>query len=191
MNAVTMSQRYEGFMHTPSKGTQLPRSTSVPCTPKARVCRRAAEQGHASAQSNLGVKYAKGEGVPQDAAEAVKWFRRAAEQGHAGAQSNLGVNYANGEGVPQDLAEAVKWYRRAAEQGHAVAQTNLGVKYATGEGVPHDYVRAYAWLNLAAAQGHKQVIKAKDFVRSKMSSDQIARAQELSATLFARIKQSQ
>ena len=27
--------------------------------------------------------YAKGEGVPKDAAEAVKWYRKAADQGHA------------------------------------------------------------------------------------------------------------
>ncbi|MXX10919.1 MAG: SEL1-like repeat protein [Nitrospira sp. SB0675_bin_23] len=30
--------------------------------------------------------YAQGRGVPEDAAEAVRWFRRAAEQDHARAQ---------------------------------------------------------------------------------------------------------
>ena len=30
------------------------------------------------------------EGVPEDDAEAVRWYRKAAEQGHAGAQYNLG-----------------------------------------------------------------------------------------------------
>ena len=57
--------------------------------------------------------YANGEGVPQDYAEAVKWYRRAAEQGYAAAQYNLGAVYATARGVPQDYAEAVKWYRRA------------------------------------------------------------------------------
>ena len=52
--------------------------------------------------------YANGKGVPQDYAEAVKWYRRAAEQGDAYAQNNLGLMYANGKGVPQDYAEAVK-----------------------------------------------------------------------------------
>ena len=42
-----------------------------------------AEQGHAKAQKNLGVMYAKGEGVRQDYKEAVKWFRKSAEQGYA------------------------------------------------------------------------------------------------------------
>ena len=61
--------------------------------------------------------YDNGEGVPQDDAEAVRWFRLAAEQGEARAQFNLGIRYANGEGVPQDDAEAIRWYRLAAEQG--------------------------------------------------------------------------
>ena len=39
--------------------------------------RLAAEQGKASAQSNLGVMYYNGEGVPQDYAVAVKWYRLA------------------------------------------------------------------------------------------------------------------
>ena len=67
--------------------------------------------------------------MPQDYAEAVKWYRKAADQGDAAAQFNLGVMYATGQGVPQDYAEAVKWYRKAAEQGHAGAQYNLGVMY--------------------------------------------------------------
>ncbi|MBM3508219.1 MAG: SEL1-like repeat protein, partial [Alphaproteobacteria bacterium] len=40
-----------------------------------------AEQGDAIAQALLGFMYAEGQGVPQDHAEAVKWYRRAAEQG--------------------------------------------------------------------------------------------------------------
>jgi TPR repeat protein len=48
------------------------------------------------------------EGLPQDYAEAVKWWRLAAEQGLASAQTNLGAAYVRGEGVRQDYAEAVK-----------------------------------------------------------------------------------
>ena len=41
----------------------------------------AAEQGHASAQYNLGFMYNNGRGVPQDDKTAVKWHTLAAEQG--------------------------------------------------------------------------------------------------------------
>ena len=44
--------------------------------------------------------YRKGEGVPENDAEAVKWYRLAAEQGGARAQSNLGFMYETGRGVP-------------------------------------------------------------------------------------------
>jgi TPR repeat protein len=46
----------------------------------------AVAQGFAVAQFNLGVMYSDGQGVPQNDAEAVRWYRLAAEQGHAGAQ---------------------------------------------------------------------------------------------------------
>ena len=48
-----------------------------------------AVQGDASAQSNLGLMYRNGKGVPQDYKTAVKWYTLAAEQGDAYAQTNL------------------------------------------------------------------------------------------------------
>jgi len=89
-----------------------------------------AAQGEAEAQNNLGLRYYQGQGVPQDYAEALKWFRLAAAQGNASAQTSLGVMYSQGNGVPQDYAEALKWYRLAAAQGYATAQYNLGIAYS-------------------------------------------------------------
>jgi hypothetical protein len=80
-----------------------------------------ADQGDAEAQFNLGVMYRFGRSVPEDDAEAVKWYRLAADQGAASAQYNLGLMYVYGRGVPEDDAEAVKWYRLAADQGHPPA----------------------------------------------------------------------
>jgi uncharacterized protein len=58
--------------------------------------RKAAEQGYARAQYNVGVLYHEGKRVSQDDGQAAAWYRRAAEQGHAQAQFNLGVLYASG-----------------------------------------------------------------------------------------------
>ena len=58
--------------------------------------------------------YHAGQGVPQDYAQAVKWYRKAAEQGYAKAQNNLGVMYRIGQGVPQDYAQAHMWFTLAA-----------------------------------------------------------------------------
>ena len=115
--------------------------------------RKAAEQGDARAQYNLGQKYRKGEGVPEDDEEAVKWYRKAAEQGLAEAWCILGVAYAQGKGVPEDDEEAVKWYRKAAEHGDVRAQCNLGAMYGEGEGVPEDDEEAVKWYRKAAEQG--------------------------------------
>ena len=116
--------------------------------------RKQAEDGDATAQNYLGIMYAKGEEVPKDLAEAVKWFLRASEQGNASAQCNLGIMYGNGEGVPKDPVEAVKWLRKAAEQGYAKAQFNLGHMYENGEGVPKDLAEAVKWYRKAAEQGY-------------------------------------
>ena len=65
--------------------------------------------------------YATGQGVPEDDAEAVRWYRLAAEQGYAAAQFNLGVMYATGQGVPEDDVTAYAWLNIAAEQGQSSA----------------------------------------------------------------------
>jgi TPR repeat protein len=57
--------------------------------------RKAADKGLATAQYNLGVAYANGDGVLQDDAEAARWYRLAADQGYPAAQLNLGLAYAN------------------------------------------------------------------------------------------------
>ena len=87
----------------------------------ASACRRLADQGNAFAQVMLGITYDNGDGVPQNYAEAVKWYRKAADQGLGEAQHNLGVMYEDGEGVPQDYVQAHVWFNLAAAQGDANA----------------------------------------------------------------------
>jgi TPR repeat protein len=65
----------------------------------------------------VGNRYCEGKGVPQDNAEAVRWWKRAADQGDAGAQNSLGVAYFTGKGVSQNYAEAYFWENLAAALG--------------------------------------------------------------------------
>lgn len=76
--------------------------------------RKAAEQGHASAQINLGVCYVNGDGVEKDQVEAVKWYRKAAEQGDESALIKLGICYEKGSGVVKNVAESYAYYNNAA-----------------------------------------------------------------------------
>jgi len=137
------------------------------------------EKKDALGQYGLGIMYDLGEGVPQDSEEAVKWYKRSAEQGNPDAQNNLGAMYEIGEGIPRDSKEAVKWYQRAAEQGNFDAPNNLGAMYLAGMGIPRNFVRAYMWFDLAVRKGDQAAVKNINFVKNKMTPDQIAEAQHL------------
>jgi len=150
--------------------------------------RKAAEQGDADAQNNLGFMYKNGYGVAQEYAQAVAGYRKAAEQGHAGAQINLRVKYDNGQGVAQDYRQAVAWYRKAAEQGHADAQNNLGVMYRNAQGVPQSQVIAYALYNLSYSNDSSSNNKAGNN-RKALADDMTAQALEAGQALTARLGQ--
>jgi TPR repeat protein/formylglycine-generating enzyme required for sulfatase activity len=126
--------------------------------------------------------YFNGQGVPQNYAEAVKWYRKAADQGNSGSQFGLGLMYAEGQGVPQDYAEAVRWYRKAADQGNFGGQFNLGLMYAKGQGVPQDYQEAYLWFSLSAAQrktlGNDNTSKNRDLAARFLSPAQLIHVQQ-------------
>ncbi|CAE7644609.1 ybeQ, partial [Symbiodinium sp. KB8] len=102
---------------------------------------------------DLGVLYAQGQGVPQDASKAKDWLRKAAKKGNAAAQSNLGSLYAH-DPDGQDLKKAYKWYRKAAEAGNAAAQVNLALMYDEGQGIVQDDKRASKWYKRAAEAGN-------------------------------------
>ena len=137
------------------------------------------EKGNSEAQRSLAALYARGQGLPQDYSEALKWYRKAADQGNADAQLNLGAMYDKGLGVASNSAESAKWFRMAADQGLSLAQRNLGRHYARGDGVPQDFVQAYMWLNLSAAQGDSEAKKSIDELAGHMTPAQVAEAQRL------------
>jgi uncharacterized protein len=108
---------------------------------------KAAEQGHAKAQDEMG-RFNFGDGG--DWRQAASWFSKAAEQGNDDAQFWLGTMYERGRVVGQDKAEALKWYRLSAKQGNPDAQVSLGQMYEDGDGVQQDYLEAEKWYRKAA-----------------------------------------
>ena len=87
-----------------------------------------AQLSEASAQFNLGYMYDEGQGVPQDHAEAVRWYRKATDQGRDDAQFNLACMYESGQGVPQDYAEAHMWLNLAASRSSGDNQKKFADK---------------------------------------------------------------
>jgi TPR repeat protein len=140
-----------------------------------------AEQGDALAQYHVGMLYHKGRGVPQDDAQARKWYAKAAAQGQAKAQFSLGTLYFNGEGGPKDYQQALRWFRLAADQGMALAQTKLAIMYDYGEGVPKSKVQAYKWLSLAAKNGDKSAPLLLSSLDKEMTPAQVTQAKKLAS----------
>jgi TPR repeat protein len=170
-------------------------------------CQKAADQGLAAAQYELGQIY-QHPWLPElhDFAEAARWYREAAGQGYVKAQDELGGMYEFGLGVPRDYALAEKWFEKAgdwvsiakmydsvaenprfalgwyyklAERGDKYARFRLGEMYRDGEGVSQDYAFAHLWFNLAAGSGYSYASMARDELARKMTPYQVAKAQQL------------
>ncbi|MBZ5570623.1 MAG: GAF domain-containing protein [Acidobacteriia bacterium] len=87
--------------------------------------RKLAQQGDPAAQFALGARYATGEEVPQNYAEACRWFSEAAERGNVTAQATLGTYYEVGRGVLPDLERAYYWSFLAQVSGDEASKSHV------------------------------------------------------------------
>lgn len=124
---------FAGIAGTSSTPQQPPKAASKAPMPVAAVTgglpglRKLAEQGDPTAQFSVGAAYATGDDVPQDYAEAVRWFSMAAEQGHVVSQATLGAYYWAGRGVPQDQIKAYFWSVLAQAGGDEASKYRVSV----------------------------------------------------------------
>ncbi len=79
--------------------------------------RNLADNGDATAQFALGIRYATGDQVKQDYTQAARWFMLAADRGEVKAQSVLVAYYWDGTGVPKDMGKAYFWAVLARANG--------------------------------------------------------------------------
>ena len=127
--------------------------TAVDHVEAVKWVRKAAEQGFARAQYDLGLMYEFGTGVERSNEKAAEWYLKAAKQGDARAQDNLGIMCYIGRGVEQSYKKAVEWFQKAAKQGLASAQYDLGCMYDKGTGVEQSDEKVAEWVLKAAEQG--------------------------------------
>lgn len=121
--------------------------------------RKAAEQGDAEAQFNLGAFYA----APRDLTKAAYWYRKAAEQGDAESQFVLAGMYKRGKGAPRNSAKYIYWIRKAAEYGSPRAQSVL----STSGDIAYDHDRRDYWRQKAFDQRRNSVWVELTMVREK------------------------
>jgi TPR repeat protein len=93
---------------------------------------RAAEQGYAPAQRNIGLQYAEGRGVAPDPARAAVWLMLAEQQGTSGGETALAE--ARGRLDPEQLHEIDErvrmWQPRVAAR--KAIQVDIGIGINTG-----------------------------------------------------------
>lgn len=115
---------------------------------------KAAEQGHAKAQSDLGRLYENGwRGDVVDGDKAKYWYEKAAEQGDAYARYILGEMALEDD----DDLQAFTFYMKAATEGCSEAQVRVGEFYCTYHyemGIDKDDSKAAEWFEKAAEQGN-------------------------------------
>lgn len=127
-----------------------------------RWFQKAADQGDADGQFNLGYMYllTGAPGVKQDLPKALHWFKIAAKNGSGDAMAAIGGMYENGVGVARNSFKGLDWVRKGADRGSPGAYAKLGGWYHSSvtpskEGIPvhGDKVEAYKWYWLAANSG--------------------------------------
>lgn len=139
---------------------------------------KAAKNGNATAQYNLGAFYYLGIKVPRNYTEAARWFEKSAAQDNPLAKGLLGVMYFKGQGVQQDYEKAYILLQQSADRGYGVAQTMLAGMYYVGQGVPQDYEKSAKWAILASGNHEKDAEKLLEKLREEASPEQLAAAQK-------------
>ncbi len=147
---------------------------------------KAAQQGHAQAQFNLGFLHYHGAGegdlaLPQDLAQATRWLSAAAEAGNPMAAQLLGRIYSRGHGTEADEEAALHWSRRAAEHGLAGGQFDAGVLLGNRRQDVRAWIESYKWLLLAAQSGHPAATENLEIVGNRLNIKEIQEAEAAAA----------
>jgi len=119
---------------------------------------KAAQNGSAEAQYQLGLAYEAGNGVTKNESLAASHYMNAAIQDYHDAQYRLGICYEEGRGLGKDLDKAFRSYTRAAEQGNCDAQNRLGVWFEKGIGTAVDIEKAKEWYKKAGGNGSAEAL---------------------------------
>jgi TPR repeat protein len=118
-----------------------------------------AEKGDVAMQLLVGSIYDYGQGVPQDDAEAAKWYERAAKQGSAKGQYQLGAIYARSPQVKNPV-EGYKWLTIAAHALRSGPQDGITEDQATT-------LRTLLQTEMSAADIEKAKQEAEAFKATK------------------------
>ena len=110
---------------------------------------KAAEQGYAKAEYQLGVLYDAGKVTAADPEKAQALLKKAAERHYVAAQYYLAQLYLDPKNKLYDEKQGFDWMKQAATSGSADAQEALSDIYHQGKIVPVDLALAKQWQSKA------------------------------------------
>ena len=113
-----------------------------------------ASRNFAPAQFILGRLLYKGEVIPKDIRQAVRWLDRAAAQKNPYAAYLAGKIYLTEDEV-KNIQKAIRSFKIAADNGNDYAEYQLGKIYLYGKDIPRDTDKAMYYLHLAAEHGNQ------------------------------------
>ncbi|MEZ6143610.1 MAG: tetratricopeptide repeat protein [Zavarzinella sp.] len=131
---------------------------------------KAADQGHLSALTFLGLCYQGGTGTAQDLNRAYQCFANAAKEGVPLAMHCVGDCLIEGRGVEANSAEGVKWFRRGVKLGDMGCTAQLGDCYEFGKGVSKDLHKALELYELCMEGGFDVVAPAIKRVKKQLKN---------------------
>jgi hypothetical protein len=116
---------------------------------------KAANGGDAEAQYLSARVLLRGDGVPPDATEALRWAQTAADHGHPEAMVLTGdlLRTTNLEAAEARYRQALSIFQERALQGEAEAALAHGLLLTQGKGTAKDSVEGLAWMLLARRRG--------------------------------------
>lgn len=124
---------------------------------------RAAENGDAESQYQMGLRYLMGVGKFKEILLAQDWFGRAARQGHCGALRQLGLIALRGEGFTNHLGgrdfayrDALRCFEKAAKRQDAKSAYFLGRMHEHGLGTAKSRIEAAKWYRRAIKDGSEE-----------------------------------
>jgi len=117
--------------------------------------RKAAKQGHAKANTRLGICFNhKMAGCPQNKKAAFRHFKLAAEGGDPEGMHYLSTLHLFCDAVELDVEQGRKWCLKSAKAGYSWAQVTMSWRFCR-----KDPLGRIKWLELAAEQGNPTALQ--------------------------------
>ncbi|MGH6893481.1 MAG: tetratricopeptide repeat protein, partial [Dongiaceae bacterium] len=119
-----------------------------------------AEQGDVAMQLLVGSIYDYGQGVPQDDAEAIKWYEMAANRGSAKGQYQAGAVYARSPQIKNNV-EGYKWLTIAARTLGGGGDVQSGISADQAKALRAELEHEMSAAEIAKAQKEADAFRAK------------------------------